>query len=609
MGLQLPALGQIKRKTDGVTAFAGYNHNLRIRDNEFYDMRNITGEYLPVIASRGRRAGLRKLTKPNGLYAHDRLCWVDGTDFYYNGNIVGQVEDSEKTMARMGAYVLIWPDRVYYNTHTGEFGSLYAKAVTAGTVSCTLCKADGTAYETYTVSADAPEKPENGALWMDTGATPNVLRQYSASSAMWTSIPTVYTMISCTGIGADFAEYDGVTVSGLTDAGLNGDFCLIGRGEDYVIVTALIQAAFTQTEAVTIERKVPELDYLTECDNRIWGCSSAKHEIYACALGDPKNWHQFMGLSTDSYAMTVGSAGDFTGACTHLGAILFFKENCIHQLMGSKPANFQLADTGCRGVAKGSERSLCVVNETLFYRSVRDVCAYGAALPSSISSALGMETYRNAVGGALGSRYFICMEAEASAGGAGAPPASEAEHNTGETGARTASPDVQSPAHVLCVYDTATGVWCREDGANVKWFAALGNELYFLDADGVLWSVGGAGMEAYGDSAFAAPEGPVEWSLETGDMGLDAACNQYVSGIQLYAECDLGATVCVELQYDGCGAWTEAFRSAPARRRSLTIPIIPRRCRTLRMRLHGVGGFRLYSIVRKTEAGSDIYGG
>ena len=576
MSLQLPALGNIKTKTDGVTAFAGYNHNLRIRDNEFYDMRNITGEYLPVIASRGRRAGLRKLTKPNGLYAHDRLCWVDGTDFYYNGNVVGQVEDSEKTMVRMGAYVLIWPDRVYYNTHTGEFGSLGAKAVTAGTVSCTLCKADGTAYGDYTVSADAPENPENGTLWMDTSVTPNVLRRYSASSAMWTSIPTVYTMISCTGIGADFAEYDGVTISGLTNADLNGDFYLIGRGDDYVIVTALIQAAFTQTEAVTIERKVPELDYLTECDNRIWGCSSARHEIYACALGDPKNWNQFMGLSTDSYAMTVGSAGDFTGACTHLGAILFFKENCIHQLMGSKPANFQLADTGCRGVAKGSERSLCVVNETLFYRSVRDVCAYGAALPSSISSALGMETYRNAVGGALGSRYYVSM--------------------TGEDGASS-----------LFVYDTATGVWCREDDANVKWFATLGNELYFLDAGGALWSVGASGTAEYGDSAFAALEAPVEWLLETGDMGLDAAYNKYVSGIQLYAECDLGATVCVELQYDGCGAWTEVFRSAPVRRRSLVIPIIPRRCRTLRMRLHGVGGFRLYSIVRKTEAGSDVY--
>ena len=35
-------------------------------------------------------------------------------------------------------------------------------------------------------------------------------------------------------------------------------------------------------EGVKVERRVPDLEYLTECDNRVWGCSSSENVIYAC---------------------------------------------------------------------------------------------------------------------------------------------------------------------------------------------------------------------------------------------------------------------------------------------------------------------------------------
>ena len=576
MGIEIPPLGPVQAQTDGIIAFGGYNHNLRAGDHEFYDMKNITGARLPVVTARPRRALLRRLEKPNGLFAHDRLCWADGTGFYYGGEIKGTVEDSEKQFVRMGAYVLIWPDKKYYNTHTDEFGELAAYTVTTGTVSCALCRNDGTLYGEYTVSDSAPEGPENGQLWMDTSVTPNVLRQYSEISAMWTSIPTVYTMIACAGIGAKFADLDGVTLSGFTDEALNGDFYLIGSGPDHLIVIALIVSAFTQDTPVTVERKVPDMDFITESENRVWGCSSANHEIYACTLGDPKNWNAFLGLSTDSYAMTVGSGGNFTGACTHLGSVLFFKEDVIHQLMGNKPANFQLSNTNSRGVARGSERSLRVVNETLFYHSVSDVCSYGAALPTTVSQPLGPERYQDAVGGALEGRYYLCCA------------------RRGDLG------------HILFTFDTNTGVWCKEDDVQARWFATLESELYFVDGDGVLCSVHGTGMDMYGDGD-AALEKPVEWMLETGDLGIDLPFSKYISGVQIFAEAEPGTTIRVELQYDAAGGWVEVCRHAPRTRRSFVIPIIPRRCRTLRMRMHGTGVFFLYSIIKKTEAGSDVY--
>ena len=592
--MALPHVGRTDTRMSGVTAFAGYNHNLRIMDNEFYDMENMTGARLPVASPRRRRAVLRTIEKPNGLFAHEELCWVDGTDFYYGGEIIGTVADSEKQFVRMGAYVLIWPDKVYYNTHTNEYGELEAFAKTSGEVHCQLCRNDGTAYGDYAVQEDPPEEPENGDLWMDISVSPNILRQYSGASSMWTSIPTVYTMITAEGIGKDFETFDGVTIEGFVDGvgdldgDLNGDYYLIGRGDDYIIITALIVQAFMQTEPVTVARRVPDMDFVFENDNRIWGCSSAAHEIYACALGDPKNWNAFLGLSTDSYAMTVGSGGDFTGACAHLGNMFFFKENIIHQMMGTKPANFQLQSTRSRGVGRGSAKSLCVVNETLFYRSANDVCAFGAALPSGISRPLGEAVYSDAVGGALNGVYYLCM--------------------------------TEGERRVLFTYDTNTGVWCREDETDVRWFATLGGELYFIGASpfhdtegkgnpegGALCTVHGGGMDAYGDET-ATLEPPVSWMLETGDIGLDEPYGKYITGVQLYARAALGVTVTIEVQYDGYGMWAEVYRSAPVQQGSLVLPLASRRCRTLKMRFRGQGDFWLYAITWKTEQGGEKHG-
>lgn len=573
--MRYPVLNEIKQTVSGVTRFTGLDHRLKVRETGFYDMRNMSGEKLPVMTTRKKRTYLRTLLEPNGLFAHDKLCWVDGTDFYYDGEKVGAVTDSEKQIVRMGAYVLIWPDAVYYNTHTREFGKLGARIVTEETVKCYLCKADGNEY-TYTISKDAPEKPESGQYWLDTSEEKHVLRVYSSTQAMWNSVPTVYTKIEALGIGKQFEKFDGVQISGMTLEALNGSFYIVDKGDNWIMVIALIDQLHEQTERVTVERLIPQMDYVCELDNRIWGCSNEKHEIYASALGDAKNWNQFIGQASDSYAVTVGSGGDFTGCCAHLGNVFFFKEDCIHRIMGYKPANYQLDTTNSRGVQKGSGKSLCTVNETLLYKSRNDVCRFGNTLPSGISDSLGDDLYTHAVGGALNRRYYLCMrDAE------GAPR--------------------------IFVYDTEAGTWVAEDEKDVLWFASLNGELYMLLSNGELWSVGGSGIAEYGsDNSYEEEE--IEWMLDTGDMGVDEPYNQFISGIQMHCGCELGTQIVVEVRCDAEKTWRQAYRTNPATKRSITIPYVPQRCRTIRLRLRGKGVFQLYQIVKKIEQGSDVYG-
>jgi hypothetical protein len=438
----LPPLNVIGTDRPMISKFGGYNHSPRISEKEFDDMKNMSSSYYPNLSTRGKRGIFTPITKPNGLTAKSNLFWVDGTTLYHNGVPISglTLEDSEKQLVSMGAYLLIWPDKKFYNTDDYSFGDLGAAITIAGDVTCTLTKSDGEAYGTPTVATTAPEEPADGDLWMDTSSDTHVLKQYSETTASWVPIATTYIKISAAGIGELFEQYDGVTISGLETASLNGSFILYAVDDDYIVITGILDEAAEQTGGVTVSRDVPDMDFITECNNRLWGCSNENHEIYVSKLGDPKNWNVFMNVSTDSYKATIGSDGDFTGACTHLGYVCFWKEDILHRWYGDQPENFKGSTIPCRGVEKGSEKSLVIVNEYLYYKSRSAICMYDGSLPVEISKALGDVRYTDAVAGYLGNKYYVSMA------------------------------DVDGDYH-LFVYDTSLGMWHKEDDTHALFFA------------------------------------------------------------------------------------------------------------------------------------------
>ena len=573
--MMLPSLSPVSRTRSVLRQFGGYCHTKTCSDGQFYEMKNLSSRDAPLLRPRKQRGKIRQFSRPNGLFGRDKLCWVDGTDFYYNGFRVGTVADSEKQFVGMGAYILIWPDKKYYNIQTGEFGDLGASFSSEGSVSFALSKEDGTIYEGYTASAQAPESPEGGALWLDTSQPPNILKEYSSVSQMWVEIASTFVKMTFANIGKLFKQYDGVTISGCTGPaeGLNGSCIIRSRGDDWIVVPGILDMAFDQEEAVTICREIPDMEFLTESENRIWGCSSEKHEIYACKLGDPTNWNCFEGISTDSYAATIGSDGDFTGACTHLGNVLFFKEDMVHKVWGSRPANFQIANSPVRGVKKGSEKSLVIVNETLYYHSRNGVCAYDGSLPVSVSGPLGNLCYQNARGGNVGDCYYLSMEDE-------------------------------DGKWVLFVYDEGSGLWHREDETHVRWFARVGGELYFVEEGNGLYTVNGSTALYEGDDdSLGEMESPVSWFCESGDMGGDLY--EYLTGLQFCFQLAPQSSVTIKLQYDG-GDWEIAGKVTALEKRVFTLPVIPRRCVFLRIRLEGQGDMVLYSIMKTTESSTEL---
>ena len=578
---EAPYLQQRGRNRSITTDFRGLNLSQGIGDGEWAWMQNMDTREYPAVARRQKRVHVATLNKPNGLCATDRLCFVDGVKFYYNGFYYGDVEDSEKTLVPMGAKIAIFPDKKLFDTTTLSFTDMEQKNVSSGTVSVTLAKGDGTPYGEYTEGGTAPENPENGQLWLDTSGDAPVMKTWSEAQGLWVAEATTYVLVSATGLGQGLKALDGVTVSGLEEGGLNGDWILTDAGPDYILFTGILQKALTQAGEVRVERTCPEMDFVVEKDNRLWGCSSADHEIYCCKLGDPTNWRAYQGVATDSYAVTVGTPGPFTGAAVSGSAVIFFKENCLHRVYGTQPSNFTVYVDNLRGVQQGCHKSAVRVNEYLYYKSVFDVCVYADSEVAGISAALGTESYKNAVAGVCGNRLYLSMED-------------------------------QEGAWQLLVYDTAAGVWTREDGTHALGFASCLTETFMLRADGELYALlpgeynkdffmVGSDYTVY---AQEETDEEVSWELRTGEILRELPDHKYIGKIQLYLELDPGARAEVALRRDG-GAWEKVQELSGGDQRRCTLPIYPRRCDRMEIRLTGVGHARLVNWSKYVGYGSE----
>lgn len=562
--------------------FAGYNHRLKISDGEFYYTENLTTEYSPLLAERRKRGLVKKLTAAGGLLGKDKLAYVDNGTLYYSNAAtpVTDLSSGAKQLVSMGAYICIFPDKVFYNTADAtDYGSMEAFYTSTGNVKYTMCNVSGEDYATPTVSAAAPTSPENAALWIDTSKETHVLKQWSSATNEWVSIPTVYTKITFISQGelpTLFKVYDGVTITG-AKADVNGDKVIYAVGgssttADYIVVVGLQEATLEQTSGtVSISRSVPQMDFVCESQNRLWGCFSGfdgdkyLNEIYCCALGDFKNWRQYMGLASDSWTASVGSDGIWTGAINYLGYPTFFKEDRIHRVTISSVGAHSISETVCRGVQRGSDKSLAVVDEILFYKSRSDVCAYQGGFPATVSDALGDELYSDAVAGAVRDRYYISML------------------NSQE------EPE-------LFVYDVGKKIWMREDELRVDCFARVNDELYALSDDYIYATQGSTGeLEPF-----------IEWTAETGILYYQQPDRKYVSRFNCRLLMEEGAEMNIYVEYDSSGVWerkgTIKFRGM----KSVNVPVRPRRCDHMRIKLEGKGMIRLFSIAKIVTYGSDV---
>jgi len=535
--MKLPAMrfGDGLRKNNQVK-FGGLNHNLGAGDGELWNMRNLTGQFYPLLATRPLRRLYRTLANPGGLFAWDGLCWVDGNGFYYKDVRRGTVTPGPKHFAALGAYIIILPDKAYFDTVSGTFGNLESKW-SGGSLTFTNGALYGEAADANTIEA-------SGVNWAS---------YFKPGDAVEISGCTVHTENNKTPVIRE--------ISGNKMYFYENVFKLNGTDGDQ---------PYTETGGLTIARTMPDLRFLCENENRLWGCDGTT--IYASKLGDPFNWNVFDGVATDSYAVDTGSAGEFTGCVSYLGYPVFFKEDNIYKVYGTMPSNFEVMGSATLGLQSGSDGSLAIAGETLFYLSNAGIVAYSGGIPQPVGEALGPGRFRDAAAGSDGLNYYVSMRDE-------------------------------NGTVRLYVYGSKTHLWHVEDETRATHFARWDGNLFYLNDKGEIWMTGSI-ADAPADSTL---EGPFDWFAEFGDFTESSPDKKGMERLQVRLELEPGAWVRAWLQFDSDGVWREAGSVMSENiKRSYILPIIPRRSDHYRLKLEGFGACRVYSVTRESYLGSAL---
>lgn len=560
------------RKT--LQVFGGLNRASRIGEGEMQGEENLSSHRYPLLCPRKSR--VRRIADQNLR----GLGWMDGPVYVTDNRIVvgGKIHPltiggtDEITILSMGSYLLffhlgMYMSPSYLNTADPEDYGLVDNLIGFSTsnvnLKLELCDREGAVYS-VTPQAEAPASPAGGTLWLDDSG-PLCLKQWDSGLKSWTPIAHTYVKLTAPNLGDGFSKGDGVTLKGLTlpaGAVIQPNCTLTEVGSNFLIVPGILPGSTVQKSGVfRVLRQCPQLDYVVEAGNRLWGCrygpshqdGTLVNEIYACALGDFKNWNKFEGLSTDSYVASRGSQGPWTGAVAYQGKPIFFKANSMETVYPSSGGAHQISVSNCRGPVPDS---LAVCQEVLYYCTGREVVAYDGSYPKTVSQALGPLSCTKALSGALGEKLYLSIP-----GG-------------------------------LYVFDTALGIWHREDGPQIRHFAGDTNTLVFSTKDSIY--------------EVEAGQEPVSWWAESGPFSLDREHRQFLRRLLLRLRPSPGAWADVLVSYDDEESWHHAGHvQGDGSLTTHQVVIFPRRCDHLRLRLEGHGQVEIYTLTRIYEQGSD----
>lgn len=335
-----------------------------------------------------------------------------------------------------------------------------------------------------------------------------------------------------------------------------------------------------------LQKNVPQMDYITVSQNRIWGCSSENHEIYACKQGDATAWYQYAGLSSDSYAVTIPNGDKFTGAVTYSDMPYFFTENMAYSIMGNKPKNYQVQNYELRGVEDGAYRTIAQKDGYVYYKSKSGIERFNGNNAQSLTEYLDLEGMKGYVGQTNNDKYFVFLGTDENAD--------------------------------LYVYDIKKRLWHKE--RNIKPESSsmdmveLDNNLYLASGDIAqgefikLIRINGKAKEVADILLNNIPEYDTpKWFVESGEFNGDSILKKYITKLMFEMKLEQGSKISISFMYDDSGEWEEVFRTTDKHvKKLINVPLLVRRCERIRYKIKGLGQAKIYTITFTYEGGSEI---
>lgn len=443
-----------------------------------------------------------------------------------------------KQFAVLQNKLVVWPDKVYVNLQTLEVVPLAQTIVVA---SCSFAAHSMTLYGSASVEAEGD-------------------------------------------LTTRFQVDDMVRISDLEDSfAANNGWYRVSEVEAHTLHFSMpeeqsfVTGSVPQTQRPVVQRVIPDLDYITVQNNRLWGVDNDEQTIWSSVQGDPTNFYTYKGVASDAGAIPVSSSGDFTGI-TALGTqVLAFKEDRLYKVLGMYPEEYHTYEYQIDGVAQGCSKSMVIINDALYYMSPHGVMVYQGQQPVPISTVLGPDGFDGAVAGTDGLRYYTTFK-------------------TGE--------DVMGDVYSLFSYDTRLGLWIQEAlDMQAYDFARIGSDCYMVDSSGMLFKLRAGDKD----------DGEITWHVEfkkfyEASTGSD---NKYMVApvLKRYhrlifrVDLPVGSSIAVKISYDDEEPF-QTIATISGKKGIASYPVPIAKCDSFRLRLDGAGPGMVLQIVREFSLGT-----
>lgn len=485
----------------------GLNKTEYRKSGEILDTGNMSSEAYPVLKPRKKRKSIIAAPgKITGLGAGNKLYYSseDGegySDFYYDGEKIEGLKlmNDEKTFVNLGDYIIIYPDMKYY--FTGEVKGHYVSTSDADALrlldeaNLAADISDGDYFqadeEIYMYNSDGEWNAATSSgselkrlaltrnatsRWVFMGKRFGKMSEKHTKSGI--SQKDVFTLDTSS---KEKGLYIAVRMKDITDIKA-GDSVRIfvmdengkNKYEKFTRINKIYYDSYKDVESdifvipydeslkdiistatsFSMEREIPLLDGLFECNMRLWGYKG--DSIYVSGLGSPFTWSTYSN-DLEAWNIDTETAGDITAGCNYNGYPVFFKEDYIFKIMGGVPSDFNLSITPVPGQGCIAPGSLLSFGGSLIYLSPKGFVDYSGVFPMIISEALN-EEFSSALSGYNGKVYYTTAKSE-----------------NGDVTVYTFAPEF--------------GIWLREDGTDFTGyvffentlFASAGNEIFALD--------------------------------------------------------------------------------------------------------------------------------
>ncbi|MBR1969594.1 MAG: hypothetical protein IKA17_04480 [Clostridia bacterium] len=586
--MKLPNILQTRKYKKEISGFGGLNTTNNYLEGEIRECSGISHKNFPFLTQSNKLIRDEFYKSPQGIAFSQKECVIDSGALFYGKEKVGNLTSGEKEIAVMGNMILIFPDKVCYNTETKVFESLEAEYTFSDTTVrfglnsvsvpeekwvTDVVEDELVFFENEKLSVYSSAEITEGSIKLGTYAPVfaeeilpgtiikdkctysqyrKVLSSKKDDAGKYTLKTYLYTLRNeYENVFSKIRKGDGIEISGCENEANNKILVVKEVGDHTLVFEEEALSEAQETGKITVKRKIPDFSCVCVHNNRLWGCE--KNTIYASKLGDPYNFFVYRMLSTDSYSVSANSREDFNACVSYGNYCVFFKSDSIFKLYGDKPSNFQLVESIGSGIDAHGKNSLVNIGSEIFYSGIGGVYSFCGGLPSLISGKIENIKMENCSGGTNGKIYYLAADT--------------------------------TDGRKLFAYDMKKSLWSICGNTKIKAFSYHNGELYAIDD---------CGLYRFSEEDCTDDE----WFVTLQPFREFYHLKKKYTKMWVSAELFENSWIKVEIKRDN-GTWEQIMVRYGKNKEHITIPIGVGKCHEMMLRISGRGRCNILSIVRE----------